>query len=254
MPDNMPTNNMPFPADAPVEPKPLDVIEANYRNALEQYQRDKKAHYNDFVTQANAAYAEFLDSHRKKFVKKYFEDNYFELENPYDGKSPAAVYRMTCPYETRIMDLLTAARDNGNDTALYTEAVLCHVYRNNCQLSVEGVKDFLRPYIPVDGEDSIETAEQDDVQVIGRGPFPKMITREKKLYRDVNDDTGVHAEGISGLLREVLELSPLIVERGRVLFADGSREVPGTGRYGEPTQYVWVLASAHQHRFPREQY
>jgi hypothetical protein len=131
---------------------PLDIVDQAYQEALAQYELDRDADNVAALKDANAAYEAMLAEQRKQWITDYTERRWHRLANPYKDKSPAEVYRLTRPYETRIDDLLAAVDQSDKyRKALLTEALKVFVYRNRSHISLGKAKDFLRPYMPVDG-------------------------------------------------------------------------------------------------------
>jgi predicted transcriptional regulator len=133
---------------------PLDIVDQAYQEALAQYELDRDADNVAALKDANAAYEAMLAEQRKGWIDEYIGKHWRREKNPHEGKSPAEVYRLTRPYDTRIEELLEAAKqcDDPNRTALLAQALLCCVYRNRNHVAITKAKTFLRPFMSVDGD------------------------------------------------------------------------------------------------------
>ena len=240
------TSVMPFEVDPPVSPKPLNPVEATYHEVTMQYELDRKAYRTKAI---EMRWAEHESERREKFIRQWLRDEFFELENPYEGKSPKDVYRITLPYETRIDDLIAVG--------LWAEATKVWLYRHKCRATVEEIKSFLGGKgFPVEGDKTIEVKKPDPYIETG-GPC-YTAGRSKPPEPDLGgydplDDSGVHATGISNELRELLRECGFTVDRGEVRWVVGE-ETLERPTFHSRGKYREILASQDQKRYPKDQY
>jgi hypothetical protein len=140
-------------------PTQLDIVDKYYQDVLAQYETDRQAEYENDLADAHSAWLKAEDARKQKFINSYMADCK-PLANPYEGKTPAEVYRLSRPYDTRIQDLLAAAEQSDTHrTALLAESLKCVVYRNRNHVAIGKVQEFLKPYVPVNGNLSKNNSE-----------------------------------------------------------------------------------------------
>ncbi|HLG97242.1 MAG TPA: hypothetical protein VKX49_13105 [Bryobacteraceae bacterium] len=211
-------NTMPFEAE-PATPKALNPVEAAYRDAMEQYARERDAHKANAIAEA---WEEYEAERKGKYIRSWLRDYYTPLKNPYKDKTPAEVYRMTRPYETRLDELIKVG--------LWSEALKVWIYRRKCHATIEEIQEFLRGVgFPADGKAKIESYD---------------------TSLNVSD---IHAKGISPELRDLIHDCGFEVRRGDVYWIVGEREIePAT--FSSHGKYRSVLACGDQDNYSRREY
>lgn len=184
-------STMPFPADAPTPADPVAVAAANLRK---QFESDKQSHYESVIREAEEAYKDREERKKQKFIKEYISDNYVPLDNPYDRLTNEDLFRLSLGYDERIPALLAAG--------CYEQALRCYVFRNEGEVSVQAVKEFLRPYLPVEGSEFVKSR-----------PAPGEMK-----YR-------IHAEGLSPELHALLRSSGFEVWLGEIRWVVGIEDI-----------------------------
>ena len=248
MSTNDKNNAMPFEPEPTKTPKPLNPVEAAYRDAMERYEIDKKAYRQKSIEDA---WSNHETIRRKKVIHHFLEESFEPLDNPYENKSPAEVYRMTCNPETRLEDLLTAAKSCNDHADVYAEALKVWLYRRKSRADIDEVKRFFADHFEVSGDDKIEVVDTSEGgHYEGRGPFPKWIEDPKLSSYERAKYFGVDAERLSPKLKSVLgAASPdVVVRRGEVYFIAGEEQDTRPSHRG----YVYILAHRDKHKFPPE--